>query len=45
MAETRYATDLTDEQWVLVEPFVHAEYSGLGPYHKISRRAIVNAIL
>jgi hypothetical protein len=26
-----YDTDLTDEQWALVEPFVRAEYSGLGP--------------
>jgi transposase len=43
--ETGYATDLTDEQWALVEPFVRAEYSGLGPYHKINRRAVVNAIL
>jgi len=39
-----YDTDLTDEQWALVEPFVRAEYSGLGPYHKIGRRAILNAI-
>ena len=45
MAATGYATDLTDEQWQLVEPSVRAEYSGLGPYHKISRRAILNAIL
>ncbi len=40
-----YDTDLTDEQWTLIEPLVRAEYSGLGPYHKISRRAIVNALL
>jgi putative transposase len=40
-----YDTDLTDEQWALVEPFVRAQYSGLGPYHKVSRRAILNAIL
>ena len=40
-----YGTDLTEEQWALVEPFVRAAYSGLGPYHKVSRRAIVNAIL
>jgi transposase len=45
VAETGYDTDLTDEQWALVEPFVRAEYGGLGPYHKISRRAILNAIL
>ena len=40
-----YDTDLADEQWALGEPFVRAEYSGLGPYHQVSRRAIVNAIL
>jgi len=44
-AATGYDTDLTEEQWALVEPFVRAMYGGLGPYHKISRRAIVNAIL
>ena len=40
-----YDTDLTDEQWALVEPCVRAEYGGLGPYHRVSRRAILNAIL
>lgn len=43
--EIGYATDLTEEQWQLVEPFVRAEYSGLGPYPKVSRRASLNAIL
>jgi hypothetical protein len=28
-----------------VEPFVLAVYSGLGPYHQISRPAVVNMIL
>ena len=40
-----YDTDLIEEQWTLVEPFVRAEYSGLGPYHRVSRRAVVDAIL
>ena len=40
-----YDTDLTEEQWALVEPFVRAEYGGLGPYHRVSRRAVVDAIL
>jgi transposase len=44
-AAAGYDTDLTDEQWALVEPFVRAEYGGLGPYHKVSRRAILDAIL
>jgi transposase len=45
VATRGYDTDLTDGQWALVEPFVRAEYSGLGPYHKVSRRAVVDAIL
>ena len=40
-----YDTDLTEEQWALVEPFVRAEYGGLGPYPRVSRRAVVDAIL
>ena len=44
-ARSGYDTDLTEEQWALVEPFVRAEYSGLGPYHRVSRRAVVDAIL
>ena len=44
-ARSGYDTDLTEEQWALVEPFVRAEYSELGPYHRVSRRAILNAIL
>ena len=44
-ARSGYDTDLTEEQWALVEPFVRAAYSGLGPYHRVSRRAVVDAIL
>ena len=44
-ARSGYDTDLTEVQWALVEPFVRAAYSGLGPYHRVSRRAVVDAIL
>jgi putative transposase len=39
-----YPTDLTDEQWALVEPFVQA--SACGPQEQLHpRREVVNAIL
>jgi putative transposase len=39
-----YPTDLTDEQWVLIEPFVQA--SECGPQEQLHpRREVVNAIL
>lgn len=40
----RYPTDLTDEQWALVEPFVQASEGG--PQEQLHpRREVVNAIL
>ena len=45
MGEKRlYPTDMTDEQWALVEPFVRDEGKWGRPV-TVSRRAIVNAIL
>lgn len=44
MNTTPYPTDLTDEQWKLVERFVPKPKSGGRPA-SYSRRAIVNAIL
>jgi putative transposase len=41
---TRYWTDLTDEQWVLVEPFVQRRF-GAGRPPRVDRRGIVNALL
>jgi putative transposase len=40
----KYKTDLTDEEWAYIEPFMHAEQSQFGPKIRISRRDIVNAI-
>ena len=40
-----YDTDLTDEQWALVAPFVLPPPYEFGPPVRIDRRAIVNAIL
>lgn len=40
----RYDTDVTDEQWKVIEPFVRASH--IGPQEVIhSRREVVNAIL
>ena len=39
-----YGTDLTDEQWALVEPFVRRR-AGPGRRPRVERRAIVNALL
>src|SRR5882724_2029763 len=39
-----YQTDLTDEEWELIEPFVRPEQSQYGPKIRVSRRAVVNAI-
>ena len=48
MAEHRqqrtYWTDLTDEQWAVVEPFVRRR-PGPGRRPRVDRRAIVNALL
>lgn len=43
-AAKKYDTDLTDAEWVYIEPFVRAEQSQYGPKIKICRREIVNAI-
>ncbi len=40
--EKRYPTDLTDDQWELVKPHVHA---GRGRPPSVDRREVVNAIL
>jgi putative transposase len=40
----KYWTDLTDEQWALVEPFVRRR-TGPGRRPRVDRRAIVNALL
>jgi putative transposase len=43
-AAKKYDTDLTDEEWAYIEPFVRAEQSQFGPKIKIGRREVVNAI-
>ena len=40
----RYASDLTDEEWALLEPLVPAPLPGGRPV-RYSRREIINAIL
>ena len=40
----RYETDLTDEQWALVEPFVRQK-PGPGAKREVNTREVVNAIL
>ena len=40
----KYDTDLTDEEWAYIEPFVRAEQGQFGPKIRISRREVVNAI-
>lgn len=41
-----YPSDLTDEQWPFIEPFVRVDEAKLGPQEVLhSRREIVNAIL
>ena len=42
MHRAPYPTDLTDAQWVLVEPYLHT--SGLGRPPKHSKRELLNAI-
>jgi len=41
---TKYATDLTDEQWAAIAPLVTAPSHGGGRPTEIDRRAIVNAL-
>jgi transposase len=47
MDETRYPSDLTDEQWALIEPFLPRSKSGTrrGGRPPCDRRRIVNGIL
>ncbi len=40
----KYDTDLTDEEWAYIEPFLRAEQSQFGPKIRVSRREVVNAI-
>jgi putative transposase len=40
----KYDSDLTDEEWAYIEPFVRAEQSQYGPKIRVCRRAIVNAL-
>ena len=42
---TNYATDLTDEQWAAIAPFVATPSPNGGRPTEIDRRAIVNALL
>ena len=42
MNRRAYLTDLTDEQWVLVEPYVRTSGYGRPPLH--SKRELLNAI-
>jgi putative transposase len=39
-----YESDLTDEEWAYIEPYVQAEQSQYGPKIRVCRRAVVNAI-
>lgn len=39
----RYETDLTDEQWALVEPFVRQK-PGAGAKRQVDTREVLNAI-
>ena len=43
MTFRRYPSDLTDEEWALLEPLVPAPKPGSRPA-KVSRREVVNAI-
>src|SRR6266849_5550374 len=43
-ARTRYPTDLTDEQWHIIEPMIPPEKHG-GRHRTVSMREVVNAIL
>ena len=40
----RYDTDLTDEEWMYIEPFVRPQQSQFGPKIRIARREVVDAI-
>ena len=38
-------TDPAKEQWALVDPFTHAEYSGIGSNYRVNWWATLNAVL
>lgn len=40
-----YPSDLTDEQWLLLEPLLPAEVEGLGRPREVDFREVINAIL
>jgi putative transposase len=40
-----YATDITDEQWAMIEPFVQASFGKPGRPIEIDRRWIVNGVV
>ena len=42
MSRARYATDLTDDEWLLIEPYVRSSGLGRPPLH--SKRELLNAI-
>ena len=43
-AARKYDTDLTDEEWAYIEPFVRAEQGQYGPKIRVCRREVVNAV-
>ncbi len=43
--QRRYASDLTDQQWVIVKPLLRLERSGPGRPLELDMREVVNAIL
>src|SRR5438094_8385302 len=40
----RYSTDLSDPDWILLEPFLAQPYTGKGRPPRIPRREVANAI-
>jgi putative transposase len=44
MARTRYPSDLTDEQWSLIEPMIPPAEPG-GRYRRVDMRGVINGIL
>jgi transposase len=42
MSRARYTTDLTDDEWLLIEPYVRSSSYGRPPLH--SKRELLNAI-
>jgi len=44
MERNPYSTDLTDEQWLLIEPLIPAAKPG-GRHREVYMRELINAIL